>query len=331
MNPTDNPGTGPATDGLLARVHIIEDGRYKGKEQAIDPSKIFPSGTRGARWIHVPVNDLDWMNFPYMSWMTYGKYQNPRTKYGSSNHATITSKIEFSAEEKETPSKDQKSSSVSKILTSWPLFRTIKRPQYLRRTLDQFYYPSLTDTSARDKDQTISKWSGTPLEQHGRNEAATDSAMIMVDQFWCWIIDKNTIITSFPSGIYSDSPSGVQDLYLGIVKSLTNHPQQLETVEDMYSLLIKEAAGYMFNGVNMSSVDMMGIYRWVTGDKAATQTTYFQEFQKGYASGGHDKTIFNDRHDLKLVLEVADIIDELKVRAPAAMHIRPLLTRDGTL
>lgn len=130
--------------------------------------------------------------FPYMSWMTYGKYQNPRTKYGSSNHATITSKTEFSAEEKETPSKDQKSSSVSKILTSWPLVRTIKRPQYLRRTLDQFYYPSLTNTSARDKDQTISKWSGTPLEQHGRNEAATDSAMIMVDQFWCWIIDKSS-------------------------------------------------------------------------------------------------------------------------------------------
>lgn len=86
----------------------------------------------------------------------------------------------------------------------------------------------------------------------------------------------DTIITSFPSGIYSDSPSGVQDLYLGIVKSLTNHPQQLETVEDMYSLLIKEAAGYMFNGVNMSSVDMMGIYRWVTGDKvnAASSILY---------------------------------------------------------
>jgi hypothetical protein len=55
--------------------------------------------------------------------------------------------------------------------------------------------------------------------------------------------------------------------------------------------------------------------------QAATQTSYFQEFQQGYASGGDDNTIFNDRRDLKLVLDVADIIDELKVRALTAVHV----------
>ncbi|CAN9154652.1 unnamed protein product [Alternaria alternata] len=50
-----------------------------------------------------------------------------------------------------------------------------------------------------------------------------------------------------------------------------------------------------------------------TPQAAATQTSYFQEFQQGYASGGDDNTIFNDRRDLKLVLDVADIIDELKM------------------
>jgi hypothetical protein len=71
--------------------------------------------------------------------------------------------------------------------------------------------------------------------------------------------------------------------------------------------------------------------------QAATQTTYFQEFQRGYASSGRNETIgkddpiFNNRSDLNLILEVADIIDELKVRAPAAMHIRLRLTRNGTL
>jgi hypothetical protein len=48
----------------------------------------------------------------------------------------------------------------------------------------------LIDTSFRDKDQTISKWSGTSWKQGGMDEAALDSAMIMVDQFWCWIIDE---------------------------------------------------------------------------------------------------------------------------------------------
>ncbi|CAN9341211.1 unnamed protein product [Alternaria alternata] len=64
---------------------------------------------------------------------------------------------------------------------------------------------------------------------------------------------------------------------------------------------------------------MIEIYRWVTGKKAATQTTYFQEFQRGYASSGKNETIgkddpiFNNRSDLNLILEVADIIDELKL------------------
>ncbi|KAF7670940.1 hypothetical protein GT037_010904 [Alternaria burnsii] len=206
--------------------------------------------------------------------------------------------------------------------TSWPitpLSRVPQRPQYLTRTLDQFYYPALDDTSDRDEDQTISKWTGTPLEADGRDKATDDSAMIMVDQFWCWIINEKTIITSFPSGIYSYSPTDVEDLYLSITRSLSSDPQQLQTVEGMYSLLVKEAAGYMFNQVNRSSVDMVGIYRWATGKKAATQTKYFQEFQRGYTSSGKNKTIgkddpiFNDRSDVNLILEVADIIDELKM------------------
>jgi hypothetical protein len=89
-----------------------------------------------------------------------------------------------------------------------------------RRTLDQFYYSSLSDTATRDVDQTVSKWSGTefdgdgsegraalegtlsrePLNSNmilaakltytpGRNAAVNNSLLIMVDQLWCWIND----------------------------------------------------------------------------------------------------------------------------------------------
>ncbi|CAI9633059.1 unnamed protein product [Alternaria burnsii] len=194
-------------------------------------------------------------------------------------------------------------------MTSWPITPSsqgIQKPQYLRRTLDQFYYPALEDTSDRDRDQTISKWTGTPLGQNGRDKAANDSAMIMVDQFWCWIIDEKTIITSFPSGIFGASFPGVQDLYQSIAKSMSHDPEQLKTVEDIYSLLAKEVAGYMFNQVNRNLVDMFEIYRWVTGKKAGTHTLYFQEFQQSSA-------LYRDRQNWKLVLDVADIIEELKM------------------
>jgi hypothetical protein len=45
---------------------------------------------------------------------------------------------------------------------------------------------------------------------------------------------------------------------------------QLKTAEDIYSLMTKEVAGYMFNQVNRSLVDMAEIYRWVTGKKVST-------------------------------------------------------------
>ncbi|RYN19892.1 hypothetical protein AA0119_g7495 [Alternaria tenuissima] len=253
-----------------------------------------------------------------------------KAMYNSSIEAAVKRKPDSSAAKKKRPPKilPDASHGTSEPFylvdgkTSWPTTppsQGTKRPQYLRRTLDQFYYPALDDTSARDGDQTISKWSGTPLKHNGRDKAVPDSAMIMVDQFWCWIIDEKTIITSFPGGVFSASFTGLQDLYWSITKSLSHDPQQLRTVKDMYSLLVKEAAGYMFNQVNRSSVDMIEIYRWVTSKKAATQTTYFQEFQRGYASSGRNETIgkddpiFNNRSDLNLILEVADIIDELKL------------------
>jgi hypothetical protein len=62
-----------------------------------------------------------------------------------------------------------------------------------RRTLDQFYYPSLTDTNARDADQTVSKWSGSMDAQRNLDRAADDSLIIMADQLWIWMIDESEL------------------------------------------------------------------------------------------------------------------------------------------
>ena len=111
--------------------------------------------------------------------MEYGEYSVMKAMYNSSIEAAVKRKPDSSY-----PVDGE---------DSWPITspsQVIQKPQYLRRTLDQFYYPALDDTSARDGDQTISKWSGTPLKHNGRDKAVPDSAMIMVDQFWCWIIDE---------------------------------------------------------------------------------------------------------------------------------------------
>jgi hypothetical protein len=72
-------------------------------------------------------------------------------------------------------------------------------PLHPRQTLDQFYYSSLPDTTARDKDQTISKWSGAKLGEDGRPSAVGDSLLIMVDQLWCWVLNESkfSIVQNF--------------------------------------------------------------------------------------------------------------------------------------
>ena len=69
-----------------------------------------------------------------------------------------------------------------------------------RRTLDQFYYPALDDTSIRDSDQTISKWSGKDVAADGKSGATNDSLLIMIDQLWCWVVDGS------PSPMLSNIP-----------------------------------------------------------------------------------------------------------------------------
>lgn len=60
-----------------------------------------------------------------------------------------------------------------------------------RRTLDQSYYSSLWDTTDRDQDQTMSKWTGDQVGVNRKVDADDDRLMIMIDQLWCFILDES--------------------------------------------------------------------------------------------------------------------------------------------
>ncbi|KAM0190411.1 hypothetical protein ACHAPI_009400 [Fusarium lateritium] len=76
-------------------------------------------------------------------------------------------------------------------------------------TLDQYYYPTLTDTDSRDKDQVLSKYLEMKALKVDRPPTAstipnsTDQivkdrpiSILKVDQIWMWIVDEKTIITA---------------------------------------------------------------------------------------------------------------------------------------
>ncbi|KAL1635968.1 hypothetical protein SLS56_001320 [Neofusicoccum ribis] len=60
---------------------------------------------------------------------------------------------------------------------------------HARRSLDQYFYTALDDTSARDADQVVMKRSGRMLPPEDRK-------MIMVDQLWLWILDQDDCDTN---------------------------------------------------------------------------------------------------------------------------------------
>ena len=54
---------------------------------------------------------------------------------------------------------------------------------HIRRTLDQSYYSTMDDTSARDQDQVIQRYADEKLRK-----PEDERPMLMVDQCWLWII-----------------------------------------------------------------------------------------------------------------------------------------------
>lgn len=61
---------------------------------------------------------------------------------------------------------------------------------HIRRTLDQSYYSTMSDTSARDQDQVTQRYA---TEKSGKGN--DERPMLMVDQCWLWIIGGGSCVS----------------------------------------------------------------------------------------------------------------------------------------
>ncbi|KAH7081271.1 hypothetical protein BKA63DRAFT_503487 [Paraphoma chrysanthemicola] len=242
---------------------------------------------------------------PYLAWMKYSRFRQHEDSRTEGDKKEGNSKTFWSYSR----SQDQirKTFSRPPYMEKMPELNSQQEDCHRRRTLDQYYYPALKDTKDRDSDQTISKWTGLVSPADGGGEPAEDSLLLMVDQLWCWILDDETIITSFPWE--KEELPDYQSLYGSIIR----HISTCRSVWEMQSLFVEHAMGYLFSQRNRNFCDIVETYNWVISKKAADQTESFQRFHKRYADGEYNLKTFDDRDDMKLMLEVADIIDELKM------------------
>ncbi|CAI6054529.1 unnamed protein product [Clonostachys chloroleuca] len=117
-------------------------------------------------------------------------------------------------------------------------------PLHMRRTLEQYYYWTAEDTTRRDRDQVVCR----ATRHYGDdNDPDSTSRIIMVDQLWLWILDDNTVISSFPRrwGRNKPDPSavhrGIRDRLGGL------DGDEIHSVYDIALIVVDECSKVFFD------------------------------------------------------------------------------------
>lgn len=224
------------------------------------------------------------------------------------------------------------------------------RPIHCRRTLDQYGYPSLRNTSVRDGDQILYKRTKidpdapSPLKESrlkhkhrsaaerqsvavgaskdpSRGAAYIDDAakVLMVDQMWLWIIDNQTVITFFAPKEEEDSDDGLWregDLRSAIYQDINgDYANQCVDPFDFAALAVSHAIKALLEGTTDRNLQVFRIFEEYISILTERQTSSFKQFRNNHifeaAKDVNIQSHINNRKDLDALLELRDIEDEL--------------------
>ncbi|KAL3447367.1 hypothetical protein BJX65DRAFT_308092 [Aspergillus insuetus] len=222
-------------------------------------------------------------------------------------------------------------------------------PIHIRRTLDQFGYPNLRSTVARDDDQMLYKRTRKSVNlhdelgttnpiQYGLNPQPTfvDGKVLMVDQLWLWIVDQKTVVTFFPK----QEPTTVEgkfyeqtNLYNSIYNELNGDlARRFETAGDLAALIVLHAVTVLFDRTLHSDLQILRIFEESISILTEITTRSFKQFRNRgiiIRPSEYNKTpdgklmtaeqreerdrnvSIQNRDDLSSMLELRDIVDEL--------------------
>lgn len=128
-----------------------------------------------------------------------------------------------------------------------------------RRTLDQFFYSSLPETSPRDGDQVVSK---NTVETPGGKK------MVMVDQLWLWVLvtgDDAAVLTCFPQKYEEggeESFYGIADLRRAVVDEVNGRGVEWKAYPgELVAVVLDQAVNGMLEVRNEPSLDFLGVFR----------------------------------------------------------------------
>lgn len=175
------------------------------------------------------------------------------------------------------PSRIAKSSQEAQLI--WQ-YLGCEPPIHFRRTLDQYGYPNLRSTVARDDDQML--WKRTRravrLDDQLRSymEATNedpedpertvfmDGNVLMVDQLWLWIVDQKTIVTFFPNQEATTSEGKLLEqtnLHSSIYNELNGDlARRFETAGDLAALIMLHAVTVLLDKTLHHDLQVLRIF-----------------------------------------------------------------------
>lgn len=210
-------------------------------------------------------------------------------------------------------------------------------PLHIRRTLDQFHYFMTEDTTDRDSDQVIGRYFKKKFPKKPK-------PIMMVDQLWLWIINGETVITSFPQRwgqhVKSKDEDGTIDM-TNVLDSVLKHLQVRErdpitSAFDLAELIVGRCLGLNYDAMEWAyeRYPYLEIFDYSINSVADQETTCFNTFaDRGRKYSTNDSTkqkenrkrkrpgplgndledIFDISQEIDLLKEIKDIRDELNI------------------
>ena len=219
---------------------------------------------------------------------------------------------------------------------------TSDRPVHCRRTLDQYGYPSLRNTSVRDADQILYKrtkldadtpaskdppikdkpFSRSSVGRRSGTAGADENAarVLMVDQLWLWIVDNHTVITFFAPKEKEENDNGLwregdlrSEIYQDINGDFAN---QCTDPFDFAALAVMHAVKALLGDRTTDrNLQIFRIFEEYISILTEQQTSSFKHFRNNHrfekAKDINAAHHIDNRKDLDALLELRDIEDEL--------------------
>ncbi|CAG8893388.1 unnamed protein product [Penicillium egyptiacum] len=187
-------------------------------------------------------------------------------------------------------------------------------PVHFRRTLDQYGYPNLRSTMARDDDQMLWKRTRRPARideqlkqylQSAQDDPDTeenvgefmDGNVLMVDQLWLWIVDEKTVVTFFPKQEATTSEGKLfeqSNLHSSIYNELNGDlSRRFETAGDLAALIMLHAVTVLLDKTLHHDLQVLRIFEESISILTESVTKSFKRFRnRGFTNrpADHDRT-----------------------------------------